>query len=133
MVLALSDDEEDVYEKILDVVKHSSIAEVEGIKADKIIRIGELTIDPSQYTVYKGMKELFLTNIEFRILYFLALHKGMAMSKDQIYGYIWNGEYALADSNITSHIRRLRMKIEDIPSSPQYIKTVRGIGYKMSG
>lgn len=77
------------------------------------------------------MKEIILTNTEFRILYFLALNKGMAMSKEQIYDYVWNGEYVFDDSNITSHIRRLRMKIEDDTAKPKYIQTVRGIGYKM--
>ena len=66
------------------------------------------------------------------MLYFLALHKGMAMSKEQIYEYVWNGEYVFDDSNITSHICRLRVKIEDDSAKPKYIQTVRGIGYKMA-
>ena len=65
------------------------------------------------------------------MLYFLAIHNGMVVSKEQIYEYVWNGEYFFEDSNITSHIRRLRVKIEDDPSNPRYIQTVRGIGYKM--
>ena len=43
-----------------------------------------------------------------------------------------NGEYFRDDSNITSHIRRLRKKIEDDPSRPEYIQTVRGVGYRMN-
>lgn len=84
-----------------------------------------------QHTIHKGKKEISVTNIEFQMLYFLALYKGMAMSKEQIYEYVWNGEYVFDDSNITSHIRRLRMKIENDPAKPAYIQTVRGIGYRM--
>ena len=98
---------------------------------DSVIRVGELIIDSLQHTIHKGRQEINVTNIEFQILYFLALHKGMVMSKEQIYEYVWNGEYVFDDSNITSHIRRLRVKIEDDPTKPMYIHTVRGIGYKM--
>lgn len=117
----------------MDVVKQSGISDITEIKvnSEKSIQVGELTIDLLKHTIHKGKKEITVTNIEFQILYFLALHKGMVMSKEQIYEYVWNGEYAFDDSNITSHIRRLRVKIEDDPANPRYIQTVRGIGYKM--
>lgn len=118
----------------MDVVKQSGISDVTEIKvnSEKCIQVGELTIDLLKHTIHKGKKEITVTNIEFQILYFLALHKGMVMSKEQIYEYVWNGEYAFDDSNITSHIRRLRVKIEDDPANPEYIQTVRGIGYKVA-
>ena len=110
-----------------------------GISADKIIdqeqsviAVGELAILPTQRKVLKRNQEVSLTNIEFRILYALALHQGNILSKEQIYNFVWNGEYLRDDSNITSHIRRLRKKIEDDPSKPTYIETVRGIGYRMN-
>ena len=117
----------------MDVVKQSGISDVTEIKVsnESVIQVGELIIDSLQHTIHKGKKEISVTNIEFQMLYFLALHKGMAMSKEQIYEYVWNGEYVFDDSNITSHIRRLRMKIENDPAKPAYIQTVRGIGYRM--
>ena len=66
-----------------------------------VIHIGILEINMTQHSVYKNGREILLTNTEFKMLYFLALNKGMTLSKDQIYNYIWNGEYALDDSNIT--------------------------------
>ena len=96
------------------------------------IQIGELFIQSEQYKVLKRGQEVGLTNIEFRILYVLALHQGCILSKEQIYNFVWNGEYLRDDSNITSHVRRLRKKIEDDPSRPEYIQTVRGIGYRMN-
>ena len=134
IVLTISDVEMRICNKILEVISHSIVSDVKEVSfstAD-ILKVGELIIDLTEHSVYKGTNEISLTNIEFQILYFLALHKGMAMSKEQIYEYVWNGEYVFDDSNITSHIRRLRLKIEDDPSNPKYIQTVRGIGYKMA-
>lgn len=118
----------------MDVVKQSGISDVTEIKVsnESVIQVDELIIDSLQHTIHKGKKEISVTNIEFQMLYFLALHKGMVMSKEQIYEYVWNGEYVFDDSNITSHIRRLRVKIEDDPAKPKYIQMVRGIGYKVA-
>ena len=96
------------------------------------IQIGELVIIPGQHRVLRQGKEVNLTNIEFRILYMLAIHQGITLSKEKIYNYVWNGEYLQDDSNITSHVRRLRKKIENDPSQPEYIQTVRGVGYKIN-
>lgn len=133
IVLTVSDVEMGIYDKILDVINHSIVSDVKEVSfsTTDILKVGELIIDLTQHSVYKGTNEISLTNIEFQILYFLALHKGMVMSKEQIYEYVWNGEYVFDDSNITSHIRRLRVKIEDDPANPKYIETVREIGYKM--
>lgn len=133
IVLTVSDVEMGFYDKILDVINRSIVSDVKEVSfsTTDILKVGELIIDLTQHSVYKGTNEISLTNIEFQILYFLALHKGMVMSKEQIYEYVWNVEYVFDDSNITSHIRRLRVKIEDDPANPKYIETVRGIGYKM--
>lgn len=134
MILSVPESKDEIFEKILDVVRRSGISDVTEVKvsSDSVIQVGELIIDVLQHTIHKGNQEISVTNTEFQILYFLALHKGMVMSKEQIYEYVWNGEYVLDDSNITSHIRRLRVKIEDDPANPKYIQTVRGIGYKMA-
>lgn len=134
MILSVPESKGEIFDKILDVVRQSGMSDVTEIKVsnESVIQVGELVIDSLQHTIYKGQQEISVTNIEFQMLYFLALHKGMAMSKEQIYEYVWNGEYVFDDSNITSHIRRLRVKIEDNPANPKYIQTVRGIGYKMA-
>ena len=134
MILSVPESKGEIFDKILDVVKQSGISDVTEIKVsnESVIQVDELIIDSLQHTIHKGKKEISVTNIEFQMLYFLALHKGMVMSKEQIYEYVWNGEYVFDDSNITSHIRRLRVKIEDDPAKPKYIQTVRGIGYKVA-
>ena len=133
LILSLEESEHNLYSKIMEIVNET------GICTDKIIDqgkseigIGELTILPTQRKVLKRNQEVSLTNIEFRILYALAIHQGNILSKEQIYNFVWNGEYLRDDSNITSHVRRLRKKLEDDPSKPTYIETVRGIGYRMN-
>ena len=132
LILSIPEEEEPLIDKIMAIVNNSEEEQkTELRKRVSIINIGKLQINMTQHSVYKDGKEILLTNTEFKMLYYLASNKGMTLSKDQIYNYIWNGEYALDDSNITSHIRRLRVKIEDDPAQPQYIQTVRGIGYRM--
>ena len=132
LILSIPEEEEPLIDKIMAIVNNSEEEQkTELRKRVSIINIGKLQINMTQHSVYKEGKDILLTNTEFKMLYYLASNKGMALSKDQIYNYIWNGEYALDDSNITSHIRRLRVKIEDDPAQPQYIQTVRGIGYRM--
>ena len=133
IVLSLDESERNIYDKILEIVSEADISidrEVDVNPGE--IQIGELVIIPGQHRVLRQGKEVNLTNIEFRILYMLAIHQGITLSKEKIYNYVWNGEYLQDDSNITSHIRRLRKKIESDPSQPEYIQIVRGVGYKIN-
>lgn len=133
IVLALDESERNIYDKILEIVRKADISIDKKLDADlSEIQIGELVIIPEQHKVLRRGREVSLTNIEFRILYMLAIHQGITLSKEKIYNYVWDGEYLQDDSNITSHVRRLRKKIEDNPSQPEYIQTVRGIGYKIN-
>ena len=133
IVLSLDELERNIYDKILEIVSEADISidrEVDVNPGE--IQIGELVIITGQHRVLRQGKEVNLTNIEFRILYMLAIHQGITLSKEKIYNYVWNGEYLQDDSNITSHVRRLRKKIESDPSQPEYIQTVRGVGYKIN-
>ena len=133
LIISLEEPEQEIYDKIIEIVNEAHISVDETIEGKRErIKNGELLILPDQHKVLKENREVNLTNIEFRILYVLALHQGITLSKEKIYNYVWNGEYLRDDSNITSHVRRLRKKIEDDPSRPEYIQTVRGIGYKMN-
>ena len=80
----------------------------------------------------KGNK-IHLTAKEFDLLYFLYSHKGQVFTKEQIYEKVWGYDNAPDASNLSSFIRKLRLKIEPHPDNPRYIITVRGVGYKFSG
>ena len=97
----------------------------------KIVHFGDLTIELKNYSVTKKGVNLQLTSKEFDILKLFITNPKRVFTKADIYSFIWNDDY-LGDENVISvHMRRLREKIEDNPSKPQYIKTLWGIGYKL--
>jgi len=98
---------------------------------EKMIQIGDLTIDPINFTVEKNGNPLKLTLKEFEILKLFVKNQNRVFTKAQIYTLVWNEEYYGDDNVINVHMRRLREKIESDPSNPEYIKTLWGIGYKL--
>lgn len=103
--------------------------EVESNK-EKLV-VGELVLDTQKMTLFKGEDEIIVTPTEFKILSLLMKTPGRVYTKVQIYEAI-NGEYFDSDDNtIMVHISRLRDKVENESKNPEYIKTVRGIGYKI--
>lgn len=80
---------------------------------------------------YKNENALDLTSGEYKLLCFLMENPNIVISKDQILEKLWdvNGNY-IDNNSVTVYIRRLRVKIEDNPSQPKMIQTIRGLGYK---
>ena len=111
--------------------RYSEVYEILGYRNNrKMIQIGDLTIDPINFTVEKR-KPLKLTLKEFEILKLFVKNQNRVFTKAQIYTLVWNEEYYGDDNVINVHMRRLREKIESDPSNPEYIKTLWGIGYKL--
>ncbi len=95
------------------------------------ITIGNLSVNLDTYEVLHRGEIVELTPKEFELLKVLVLHKGRVISRDQLLNTVWNYEF-LGDTRIVDvHVSHLRDKIEADPKNPQYIKTVRGIGYKI--
>lgn len=93
--------------------------------------VGDLVLDTSTCTLWKNDTEISLTPTEYKILALLMKSPGRIFTKVQIYESI-NGEYFENDDNtMMVHISKLRDKLEEDPRSPRYIKTVRGLGYKI--
>jgi len=101
----------------------------ELITKEKIIRIGDLSIDPERYSVQKNAKPIHLSVTEFKLLLFLVERRGRVFSRDQLLDAIWKDETFVEPRTVDVHVRRLRTQIENDPSQPMYIKTRRGIGY----
>ncbi|OOM75511.1 sensory transduction protein regX3 [Clostridium puniceum] len=97
------------------------------------IKIGNLTIDLDNFLVIKNGHPVRLTSKEFEILKLFINNFNRVFTKAQIYSFVWKEEYYGDENVINVHMRRLREKIEDDPSNPQYIKTLWGIGYKLEG
>lgn len=95
------------------------------------IKIGELSIDPSGCQVTKNGRELELTAREFEILYYMAQNTGRVISRERLYETVWGEDSFGCDNTVMVHIRHLREKIERTPASPEYLITMKGLGYKL--
>jgi DNA-binding response OmpR family regulator len=105
--------------------------EGEGAAAPAAYRFGAIEVIPDAGVVRRGGEELRLTKTEFRLLCELAANRGLVLSREQLLERVWGYDYFGDQRLVDSHIRRLRTKIEDEPSDPQLLVTVRGLGYKL--
>lgn len=101
-----------------------------GMASQKLC-LGPVEIDLGAATACKDGVELDLSALEYRLLLHFAQHAGRLVTRDALRNVIWDdaGEF-VSDNALNVYIRRLREKIEDDPSDPQIIMTVRGMGYK---
>jgi two-component system response regulator ResD len=94
------------------------------------IEHGPLRIDPGSRIVTLSGEEVALTQREFDLLAFLAMHPGRVYSRDQLMEAVWEYPYFDDTSTVTVHVRRLRAKLGDDPAQPRFIETVWGVGYR---
>ena len=97
------------------------------------ITSGSFTLDYQSRTVLKNGEPVELTQVEYHIMEFLLKNRGTALDRKTILHHIWGEAYYGDDKVVDVNIRRLRMKIEEDPSNPQYIQTIWGFGYKWNG
>lgn len=101
--------------------------------ADPVFHFGDVKLYPEKYEVYKDEEKVELTPKEFELLHYLASHSGRVLTRDQLLNAVWNYDF-IGDSRIVDvHISHLREKLEEDTKNPRYIKTVRGLGYKLEG
>ena len=95
-----------------------------------IIKIGNVLIHTNKATVFKNGQEVILTAMEYKLFLILLNNRGNILSRNKLLEYIWDVEGDFVNDNtLTVYIKRLRDKIEDDPSAPMIIKTIRGLGY----
>lgn len=95
----------------------------------RAVTIGLLRIDPVSYRAESNGKQLPLSTLEFRLLYYLASRPNRVFSRDQLLDAVWGSERFVTPRSVDVYVRRLREKIEQNPEEPEYLKTVRGAGY----
>ncbi|KUO71336.1 MAG: two-component system response regulator [Clostridia bacterium BRH_c25] len=101
--------------------------------ADSCLSYIDLKLDTAAQRFYKGKTEIELTPTEFTIMKVLMKYPGKAFSRDELLNIVWGKNYFGDMKTVDVHIRRIREKIEDDPSSPQFIETVWGVGYRLRG
>lgn len=105
---------------------------VEGTQvASEAIQVGDLMIDPAAHTVTLAGKPIELTPREFDLLHTLALEAGHVVTVDNLLARVWGAEFVGEPQVVYVHIRWLREKIEEDPTHPKKILTVRRVGYKL--
>ena len=100
-----------------------------GSLAQEKITVKDLVLDLDACELKRGDKYIDLTSVEYKIMELFMKHPGKVFTKQQIYEYGWGEEFIVADNNIMVCISKLRDKLDENPSA--YIKTIRGLGYRL--
>ncbi|MGD7044206.1 response regulator transcription factor [Jeotgalibacillus proteolyticus] len=98
---------------------------------DTSFRVGDVKVFPDQYEAFYKDRQLELTPKEFELLLYLVENKGRVLTRDQLLQAVWNYDFAGDTRIVDVHISHIREKIEENTKKPLYIKTIRGLGYKM--
>lgn len=94
------------------------------------ISAGELEIDSGAMTVLVRGAHVETTATEFRLLEYMARHSGHVFTRDQLLDAVWRDRQYVTERSVDVYIRKLREKIEQRPDEPEYLRTIRGAGYK---
>ena len=99
----------------------------------EVYRFGDIELDLKRYIARKGDRNLELTPREFKILKFFIVHRENVVTREQLLNEVWGYDTFPISRTVDNHIAKLRQKIEDVPTKPQYIVTIHGVGYKFLG
>ena len=119
----------EVVARIKAILRRTKSANSEG--SFRTIKVGDLTIYPERYEATMKGKVITFTRKEFELLYYLAENKGKVISRDQLLSAVWDYDFVGDTRIVDVHISHLREKIEPKDKKFSYIKTVRGLGYKL--
>jgi two-component system alkaline phosphatase synthesis response regulator PhoP len=98
---------------------------------NEVLTIGDLKVYPNNFEAMFKDDEMVLTPKEFELLVYMMEHKGRVLTREQLLNAVWNYDFAGDTRIVDVHVSHLREKIEDVTRKPLYIKTVRGLGYKL--
>ena len=132
-VLSVTDHEEYILSRIMEVIAaEPGFDHIVSFHPCNTLVFPGLELRLKERTVHRNGELISMTHREFATLVYLANHPSWVFSAGQIYEEVWGEEYFYDDSNIMAIISRLRKKLEVNPSSPKYIQTVKGIGYRFN-
>ncbi|MGH9149261.1 MAG: response regulator [Acidimicrobiales bacterium] len=98
--------------------------------APAAIEVGDVRLDPERHEVFVRGQTVKLPLKEFELLAVLLDNAGRVLTRDRLIDRVWGADYVGDTKTLDVHVKRLRSKIEDDPSSPRRIVTIRGLGYK---
>lgn len=97
---------------------------------DEVLTFAHIAIDGYRHKIWRDGQEVELTALEFKLLRTLASYAGMVLSREQVLEQVWGYDFFGDERVVDVHIGHLRQKLEADPINPQYVLTVRGVGYK---
>ncbi|NPV54752.1 MAG: response regulator transcription factor [Firmicutes bacterium] len=100
-------------------------------EGERELRVGELRLDPRRRMAWRGDEKLELTRREYELLAIFMANHGIVLTREVLLEKVWGYDYAGDARTVDVHVARLRRRIGDDPVEPEYIITVRGVGYKM--
>lgn len=103
-----------------------------GQEERHVLNFKQLKIDTQRYEVYRDGELIDLTTLEFKLLVTLAEYAGMVLSREQLLERVWGYDYYGEERVVDVHIGHIRQKLEYDPADPQFVQTVRGVGYKFT-
>lgn len=118
----------EVVARIKAILRRSKISSEQSFN---LLKVGSLVIYPERYEAEMDTKTITFTRKEFELLHHLAKNKGKVISRDQLLSSVWDYDFVGDTRIVDVHISHLRDKIEPNSKKPMYIKTVRGLGYKI--
>jgi len=118
-------------ELVARVKAHLREAPPTGAQANRFIKYGDLSIDLDSRTVKVGNNQVELTFKEFELLVAMAKQPNRVFTRDQLFAQVWGSDFLGESRTVDVHIRYLREKLEENPSQPKHILTVRGVGYRL--
>ena len=112
------------------VYRRVAISRTDALKSSDEIALGEFKLNLRQRMLSKNGRNIELTQVEFQLVEYFFTHPGEALSRTDILTKVWGPEYFGEEKIVDVNIRRLRMKVETDPSSPEHLLTIWGVGYK---
>ncbi|CUB20697.1 MULTISPECIES: response regulator transcription factor [Bacillus] len=106
------------------------ISYLQSTQADPVIKKGPFELNEQQAELTKNGAVIELTPKELLMMTYFLQHPNRVISKETLYQTVWGEDFFGSDNTVMVHIRRLREKIEDTPSTPKFLVTVKGLGYK---
>ena len=130
MILSLDDEEEYILQKILSLIEEVTQSMRVSVETEMALSYSGLTILPEQRCVFRENKEIVLNRLEFQLLYKMAKHPKRIFTRAQLCQELYNVDDVTYDNALNCLVSSLRKKLEYNPAHPEYIQTVRDVGYK---
>ena len=112
------------------ILRRMEVYNRSAVSTQPKIVVGQLSLDASRREVFKHGTPIALSRAEYAIVEFLFANAGKTFTREQLSIAVWGFEQA--DATVTTHLSRVRQKIEDDPENPQHLTTIRGVGYRFA-